>query len=76
MCKEVECLAKKFSDTLLFVGVGERDCVCVCVWIVGVLKDEVTLFYLFIIASKSHLKKSNTTLSPPCLNVRACGSQI
>ena len=31
MCKEVECLAKKFSDTLLFVGVGERDCVCVCV---------------------------------------------
>lgn len=28
MCKEVECLAKKFSDTLLDVGVGESVCVC------------------------------------------------
>lgn len=31
MCKEVECLAKKFSDTLLDVGVGQSVCVCVCV---------------------------------------------
>lgn len=29
MYKEVECLAKKFSDTLLLVGVGQRDGVCV-----------------------------------------------
>uniref|UniRef100_A0A3Q3W0M0 Uncharacterized protein n=1 Tax=Mola mola TaxID=94237 RepID=A0A3Q3W0M0_MOLML len=27
MCKEVECLAKKFSDTLFLVGVSEKDCV-------------------------------------------------
>uniref|UniRef100_G3PUK3 Family with sequence similarity 114 member A1 n=1 Tax=Gasterosteus aculeatus aculeatus TaxID=481459 RepID=G3PUK3_GASAC len=27
MCKEVESLAKKFSDTLLLVGVSEKDCV-------------------------------------------------
>lgn len=31
MCKEVECLAKKFSDTLLDVGVGESVCACGCV---------------------------------------------
>lgn len=27
MCREVECLAKKFSDTLLIVGVGVGESV-------------------------------------------------
>lgn len=48
MCKEVECLAKKFSDTLLLVGVGERDWDVVCVNS-GSIKGSGWCFFLLLL---------------------------